>query len=185
MTLNYACLVLLFACTLPGRAAATVIAIGKVHGRRPGVLLVWLACTIATLAFSVWAGGAVGKHLAVVDRTVLACLAAMFAAMELLFVPMPRGLREPTHSLGALSLVLTVRQVTGAPFALLLGFAVASPMPMWTGIVGVTGALIAAVSIWIWGNRFTPGRILLARRTAALAVLIVAVVLALSGARIL
>src|SRR3546814_19039771 len=70
------------------------------------------------------------------------------AGLESMILAPRRDLREPTHSLGALALVLLAHQVTDAARFLVFGMGVGFAAPLASGAAGVIGGCVLAGFAW-------------------------------------
>lgn len=127
------------------RDQVTVAGLALRQGQRPGVLIVALLSAASTAVFAAWAAEVVLAELPPPARTIFAAIALGLAGLESMILAPRRDPREPTHSLGALLLVLLMHQVTDAPRFLIFGMGVGLAGPVPAGIAGVLGggALVA------------------------------------------
>src|SRR3546814_5120950 len=70
------------------------------------------------------------------------------AGLESMILAPRRDLLEPTHSLGALALVLLAHQVTDAARFLVFGMGVGFAAPLASGAAGVIGGFVLAGFAW-------------------------------------
>lgn len=131
---------------LGGRDQAAVAGLTARQGARPAVLAVGIVISIATAVAAAWGASLVAPMLAPPARLVLAAMALGLAGAESLLLSPPRRPAEPTHSLGALAVVLAAHQITDAPRFLVFAIAVATNAPIPAGLAGALGgaALLAA-----------------------------------------
>ena len=133
-----------------GRAQLTVARLAGALGSSGGLLLAALAAACVTsiaMGFAgAWLAGFVGQTAGIW----LVVLGIAFAAAELALPVRLAPPREPTRSLGAIALALTLRQIFDAPrwLALALGAALASPETAALG--GAAGSGLALLIGWNW-----------------------------------
>ena len=139
-----------FVATNGGRAQLLVARLARVLGRSQGLLLSALAASSGTMLLAVWLGSIARLQL---DNDLvgwLAALAILAASIELLWPIRMREAKEPTRSLGAISLVLITRQFVDAPR--LVVFAASTQLAPAT-ILALGGALGGGICLW-FGWRF-------------------------------
>lgn len=133
-----------------GRAQLTVARLAGALGSSGGLLLAALAAACVTsiaMGFAgAWLAGLVGQEA----RIWLVVLGIALAAVELAVPVRLATPREPTRSLGAIALVLTLRQIFDAPrwLAFALGAALASPDT--AALAGAAGSGLALFIGWNW-----------------------------------
>ena len=163
---------------LGARDQATVAALAERQGQRSALLLVALACCIATAALAAWAGSTVLPMLTPKARTILAAMALALAGAELLVIGGRRRPEEPTLSLGAVGIVLLAHQVTDAARFLVFALAVAAAAPLSAGAGGAAGGAVAVGAAWLAPEYFAGARLRTIRRAIGGVLLIVSAVLA-------
>ncbi len=127
----------------------TVAALSRNLGARPGVLLVAIGVCCISASLAGWAAMLIAPMMTAPARLFLAALALGFAGGETLVLSPGREPKEPTLSLGALTLVLLAHQLTDAARFLIFGIALAADaqMPAVLG-GGIAGILLLAAA---WG----------------------------------
>jgi len=123
------------------RDQVTLAGLSDVQGRRPAVLIVALFVCVLTAFLPAMAADLIAPMLPENARNFLAAMALGFAGLETLVLIPRASPREPTHSLGALALVLVGFQLTDAARFLIFGvaFATNAAVP-----VAIGGALASA-----------------------------------------
>ena len=157
------------------RDQMTIAALTRVQGPRFGVLAVGMALAAATCAFADYAAAQVLASLPLPARPVLAAVAITLAGLEsLILSPRREHPREPTHSLGALAIVLLAQQLTDAARFTLFGLAVGMGAPLAAGLGGGIAGLILVASAWAVPQAFATRAIRIARRLVGAVLLLVA-----------
>lgn len=130
------------------RDQATVAALVARQGRRPAVLVVALGCAVATAVVAALAARWLLGVLPPPARGIFGGIALAMAGIESLAVPARRAFREPTHSLGALALVLLAQQLTDAMRFVVFGLGVAMAAPFAAGAAGVLAGTALGALAW-------------------------------------
>lgn len=149
------------------------------QGRRLGVLVVAIACAVATAVFAAWAATVFSAMLPPPARIWFVAIALGMAGGEsLLFTPKPAP-REPTHSLGALALMMLAHQVTDAARFIIFGIAAGMAAPIVAGMAGALGGSTLVAAGWALPDLVTDRRARLVRRLVGAVLLIAAITIAL------
>lgn len=175
-------LLALLACAIAGFGARDQMALAGVvqrQGPRPGLLCTGVLVSCATAAVAAWAAMLVIPLLAPRARLMFAALALAFGGLEALLVSPRRKPAEPTHSLGAMILVLAAHQISDAARFLVLAVAVATQAPIPAAIGGAIGGSTMMALAWS-----TPGLgdwrgLKAVRRVAGVFLLVLALAIAL------
>jgi hypothetical protein len=167
-TMDQALIIMLasFAATFGGPAQATVATLQIALGRSLGLLLVACAASVLASLAMAYLGAAFSSQLIGGQRGLIVCGALVLGAMELAWPRRVAAPKEPTRSLGAIALVLFVRQIFDAPrwIAFAGGAALASGAPAaWGGAIGAGAAMLFA---WLLPRQFERHRLLRAVRLA-------------------
>ncbi|WP_379554376.1 hypothetical protein [Qipengyuania sp. DGS5-3] len=181
-----------FCTSLGGRDQRLVSALRDSFGASLPLLLTAWFCAFVSACVMAWAGHSLGIALigleqgeAVLFGTVTAvALQLLFGAIVLLgtavqlFWPVSSdALREPTRSLGALSIVMLMRQIFDPPRLTIFIIAMVLGAPLLLGFGGAIGACAALFIGWRRGNlslhRLREGRLVQGLRMAAGAVIVV------------
>ena len=143
---------------LGARDQMAVAALSRKPGPRPGVLLVAIAVCLVTAALAGWAAALIAPLMTAPARLFLAALALGFAGGEALVLSPGRDPKEPTLSLGALTFVLLMHQLTDAARFLIFGIALAAdarlPATLGGGLAGILllAAAWSAPEWFVWKN---------------------------------
>lgn len=169
----YLTLIAVLLAGIGARDQVTVAGLALAQGRRPGVLIVALACAVTTAVFAAGAARIVLAELPPPARTIFASIALGMAGLESMVLAPRRDPREPTHSLGALLLVLLMHQVTDAPRFLVFGLGVGLAGPVPAGLAGILGGCTLVTFAWAWPHLLeSPAARWLRRGVGALLVLV-------------
>jgi hypothetical protein len=168
---------------IAARDQMTIAALTRAQGQRFGVLATGLACAAASSAL---AGYAAAKFLGTIPfpaRPVLQAIALGLAGLESLILSPRRDPREPTHSLGALGLVLVAHQVTDAARFTLFGLAIGMGAPLAAGLGGGLAGLVLVAAAWALAPLFATRWIRAVRKVVGglLVVIAIAMFLAVRG----
>ncbi len=166
---------------LGARDQALVAALSRHQGPRPGVLIVAGVLGLLSAALAAWLALAVTPLLGPEARTFFAGLALLFAGGESLVLVPRREPREPSHSLGALAIILASQQLTDAARFLVFGIAVATSAPLPAGGGGALGGLVAVGAAWAFPEWFTHPRVRLVRRLVGAGLALVGAYVCLSA----
>lgn len=149
------------------------------QGKRPGVLFIAIGCALVTAAFAAWAATVFSTMLPPPARIWFVAIALGLAGGEsLLFTPKPAP-REPTHSLGALALLLLAHQVTDAARFIVFGITAGMAAPVVAGMAGALGGSVLVAVGWAVPEVVTSPQARLARRLVGALLVIVAITIAL------
>lgn len=130
------------------RDQVTIAALSKRQGGRPGILVVALLSALATAVFAAFAAHWMLGELPPPARTIFAAIALGMAGGESLLLAPRREFREPTHSLGALLIVLLAHQVTDAARFIVFGMGVGMGAPLASGAAGLLGGAVLVCLAW-------------------------------------
>jgi Ca2+/H+ antiporter, TMEM165/GDT1 family len=149
------------------------------QGRRPSVLVVAIACAVATAVFAAWAATVFSTMLPPPARIWFVAIALGLAGGEsLLLTPKPVP-SEPTHSLGALALLLLAHQVTDAARFIVFGIAAGMAAPVVAGMAGALGGGVLVAAGWASPKAVTSRTARMARKLVGALLLLTAIVIAL------
>ncbi len=133
-----------------------LVAALRVHlGPSNGLLAIAIFSAMATAAIAAWFGNTLASQLSADAATMFVALAMLLAAAECAWPNREREAREPTRSLGAIAIVLFLRQLTDASRFLIAAFAAAFASPELAGIGGAIGGSAAVAMGWAMGAQLT------------------------------
>ena len=168
-------LIAVFLTSLGARDQVLVAALSQRLNRHAGLLAVGSLTSIGTAIALAFAGVYVAQLLPENAKDMLVAIALVLASIELIWPVRPPKLGEPTRSLGAIAIVLLVRQWTDAARFLIFAFAAWSGL-VWPAAVGGALGGIAAVALgWMMAGDLTkkipvwPIRVVMALMTVCLA----------------
>lgn len=179
MAAFYLTLVAVLLSGIAARDQMTVAALTRAQGQRFGVLVTALAAAALTSALAACAASRVLATLPLPARPILTAIVIALAGAESLILSPRKQPREPTHSLGALALVLVAHQVTDAARFTLFGLAVGMGAPLAAGLGGGLAGLVLMAAAWAFAPAFAAPGIRRARQIVGVLMLLVAVILVL------
>lgn len=150
MAAFYLTLVAVLLSGIAARDQTTVAGITRAQGPRFGVLAVALAMTVVTSVLAAYVASAMLVTLPVPARPILSAIVLALAGAESLILSPRKPPREPTHSLGALGIVLLAHQVTDAARFTLFGLAVGMGAPLAAGLGGGLAGLLLVGAAWAY-----------------------------------
>jgi len=135
---------------LGARDMVLVARIARVNGSGGGLATLAIGSALVTSALAAAAAGWVVPLLAPDARVMLAAFALGLAGLESLVLRPGRRPQEPTHSLGAIGLVLFALQLTDAVRFIAFGLAAATAAPasVALGIGAGSAVLLSAATQW-------------------------------------
>lgn len=181
----YLTLIAVLLAGIGARDQVTIAALTRTQGPRPGVLIVACLAAIFTAAFAAWAAHVMLSELPPPARTIFAALALGLAGLESLILSPRRDPREPTQSLGALLLVLSMHQVTDAARFLVFGMGVGFAAPIPAGLAGGLGGCLLVAFAWFCPDLLATRAARMVRRLVGAALTLVAIAMFLSEIGIL
>jgi len=156
---------------------------GALGGRAGLLVAAWLGA-IAASALAGWAGTLLAPGMSPAAKAMFVAAALALAALELLFAHDRAVPVEPTHSLGAVALVLFAGQLTDAARFFVLALTVATGTPVFAAVGGALGSGAVLTAAWAlgrdWDSRL-PLRTVRRGVGAVFGVAAIAVVLAARG----
>ena len=161
------------------RDQVLVAGLVRAQGFRRGILLAGCAVSIVTAGFAGWAASLIAPLLTSDARLLLAAFALGLAGLEALVLRPGRSAAEPTHSIGALILVLAALQASDAARFLVFGTALAVNAPLQSAIGGAAGGMVLTGCAWAVPEMFTWQLLRRPRRVIGAALLLLAAVLAM------
>lgn len=140
---------------LGGRSARLTAAMAEALGQGAGLLAAGWLGAIATSAAAAWAGALLAPEMAPAAKAMFVALALALAAIELLVARDRAVPIEPTRSLGAITLVLVVGQLTDAARFFVLALAVATGAPVLAAAGGALGSGAVLSAAWAMGGEWS------------------------------
>jgi Ca2+/H+ antiporter, TMEM165/GDT1 family len=165
---------------LAARDQMTIAALTRRQGQRLGVLAVGTAVAALTCAGAAYVAGEVLRTLPPPARGILAAIVLAFAGLESLILSPRKEPREPTHSLGALAIVLLASQVTDSARFTLLGLAVGTGAPLAVGLGGGLAGLVLVGAAWALPQAFAGRGVRIVRRCIGALLLLAAIAMYLA-----
>jgi hypothetical protein len=180
----YLTLVAVLLAGIGARDQVTVAGLALRQGQRPAILVVALMTTAVTAVLAGYAAWFMLKQLPPPARTIFAAIALGMAGVESLVLAPRRNPREPTHSLGALLLVLLAHQITDSVRFVIFGMGVGLAGPIPAAAAGLLGGSLLVGFGWLRPD--LPGMPVArrVRRLIGLALALVALVIFLREVRI-
>lgn len=144
-----------FVASIGAKDQLLVARLANRNGLRVGLLVT--GCATATIAAGAmaWGGHTVAGLLPASGKTMLIGIALLVAALELFWPVQLREPEEPTHSLGAASIVLLARQIGDAGRFCVFALAAATGSPLLAGLGGALGGMAAIAIGWAASDTLT------------------------------
>lgn len=179
MSAFYLALLAVLLSGLGARDQITVAGLAQRHGRRFGILVSATIVVIATAIFAGWAATLIIPLMQPNPRVFLCAITLAFAAAELLLMKprVPKG--EPTHSLGALTIVLLTHQLTDAARFVVFGIAVGMNAPVPAAAGGALGGMVLLGWAWAMPQQLLHPRLRLLRRGVGVGLILIAAYVAM------
>ena len=150
-------------------------------GASYALLLLAVATAIATAFIAAWFGSTLAGQLSSDAATMFVAIAMLLAAVECAWPIRSRKPQEPTRSLGAIGIVLFLRQLTDASRFLIAAFAAALASPMLAASGGAIGGAAAVSLGWFLGERLERLPLRAIRLCLAAVLLLIAIWLGLTA----
>lgn len=135
-----------------GRDQLLVARLAATLGPNRALLALAMAVSTASAAAMAWAGASIAALLPGPAAQMLIAFALLAAAAELLWPVHFVRPREPTRSLGAVGLVLLVRQLVDAARFAVFALAAASVVAPLAGLGGALGGAVSLALAWTLGE---------------------------------
>jgi hypothetical protein len=162
------------AATFGGREAVRVARLSATLGGGTGLLAAcWIGCILAC-ALSAWLGAGIAAQLGPDAKAMLVAIALLLAGIELVVLRPGCAPAEPTHSFGAILIVLGAAQLTAAASFLVFALAGTTGMPWLAAAGGALGSGAVLTGAWSMGHEWETRVPLRAVRYAVAGLLIVA-----------
>jgi len=165
---------------IAARDQVTVAALVRRQGPRFGVLATSLVLAVGTCLIAAYAADRMLHVVPGPARPVLVAIALAFAGLESLILTPRANPHEPTHSLGALAIVLLAHQATDAARFTLFGLAIGTGAPWAAGSGGVLAGFALAAIPFAFPDAVASRGMRLARRAVGGLLLVVAISLFLN-----
>lgn len=138
-----------------GRAQRIVAQLSARLGRAVGVLLAAAGASALAAGAMAVLGASLHASLPAGAHAPLACAALLAAAIALVWPLRNRPLREPTRSLGAITLALVMRLSVDPPRLAVLAITIIGAAPWPVGMGATLGSGAALGMGWVLGERLT------------------------------
>lgn len=164
--------------SLGGRDQLLVARLSERLGQSQGLLAVGALVSAATAVIMAVSGYMIASMLPGPAKQMLVAFALLAAAVELFWPVKLADPQEPTRSLGAIGLVLFVRQIGDAARFAIFAFAAATVLAPMTAVGGAIGGTAALLLGWMMGAKLEQKlplraiRVVLGLALAAIAALI-------------
>lgn len=142
---------------LGARDMVLVARIARANGSGGGLVTLVVASALVTSALAATAAAWVLPMLAPDARVMLAAFALGLAGLESLLLRPGRNPAEPTHSLGAIALVLFALQLSDAVRFIAFGLAVATAAPASVALGTGAGSAALLFAATQWPERLADG----------------------------
>lgn len=138
--------------SLGSRDQLLIARISGTLGASAGLLVTGCVVAVITAVAMAYGGQYIAAMLPAAGKTMLVAFALMMAAAELAWPNTIGLIREPTRSLGAIALVLLVRQFGDASRFTIFAFAAATGTPWFAAAGGAFGGVLGVVLAWSMGD---------------------------------
>ncbi|MFN3864191.1 MAG: hypothetical protein ACK4RT_07910 [Erythrobacter sp.] len=175
-------LLLVFALALGGRDQWLVAQLSDRLGRRVPLLLTGIACAALSAVVMAWAGSEIATRLPRRAAQMLVAFALAIAAFELAWPAKFAAPREPTRSLGAVTIVLAARQVGDAARFAVFALAAWASLPATAALGGAIGGGAAIALGWsLGGESLAQAPLAIIRRVLAAGLVVAALFIGLNA----
>lgn len=164
---------------LGSRDQVTLASYSGTHTKRWSALVIAIVVSIGTAAFAGWAATMIVPLIGPAARVFLCAMAVAFAGAESLVIAPRASKREPSSSLGLLSLAMLFHQLTDAARFIVFGIAVAAQAPVTAAAGGALGGIVLVGAAWAFPGLVLHGRARLARRLLGVVFILVGAYLAI------
>jgi hypothetical protein len=167
------------AAMLAGRDAVRVARLRAGLGWVGPLAITVLLAALAGAGLAAWIAGEFSPWIKPNIKPLVVGLALGLAGLEVLLRMPPQNPREPTRSMGAITLVLLLGMVTDASGFIILSLAIATGEPLLAAIGGALGAIAVLGMAIIAGEDWQKLPLKLLRRIVGGGLLLAAIVIAL------
>jgi len=137
---------------LAGRDASRVARLRTSLGWGGPLLVTVMLAAFAGAALAAWIAGELAPLIPPQFKPVVVAVALGLAGLEVLLRAAPKQAKEPTRSMGAITLVLLLGMVTDASGFTILSLAIATGEPLLAAAGGALGALVVLVGAIVAGE---------------------------------
>jgi hypothetical protein len=137
---------------LAGRDAVRVARLRASLGWGGPLVVTVLLAALAGAALAAWIAGELAPLIPPDFKPVVVAVALGLAGLEVLLRAAPAEAKEPTRSMGAITLVLLLGMVTDASGFTILSLAIATGEPLLAAVGGALGALVVLVGAIVAGE---------------------------------
>ncbi|APE27954.1 hypothetical protein [Aurantiacibacter gangjinensis] len=169
------------AAMLAGRDAVRVARLKASLGWTAPLLVIIFVAALLGAALAAWIAGSLAPLIAPSYKPVVVAVALGLAGLELLLRSPPAKPREPTRSMGAITLVLLLGMVTDASGFIILSMAIATGELALAAAGGATAAIAVLVAALVAAEDWDTLPLDPVRRIVAAALILAAVVIVLVG----
>lgn len=167
------------AAMLAGRDAVRVARLRATLGWGGPLAITVLLAALAGAGLAAWIAGEFSPWIRPHIKPLVVGLALGLAGFEVLLRTPPESPKEPTRSMGAITLVLLLGMVTDASGFIILSLAIATGEPLLAAVGGALGAVVVLGAAIVAGEDWQLLPLKLVRRTVGGGLLLAAVVIAL------
>lgn len=140
------------AAMLAGRDAVRVARLRAALGWGGPLLVTAVIAALAGAALAAWIAGELAPLIPAAFKPIIVAVAIGLAGLEVLLRVPPAQPKEPTRSMGAITLVLLLGMVTDASGFTILALAIATGEPLLAAAGGAFGALVVLVGAIVAGQ---------------------------------
>lgn len=170
---------------LAGRDAVRVARIRAALGWGGPLVVTVLLAALAGAALAAWIAGSLIPVIPPQFKPVTVAVALGLAGLEVLLRSPPEKPREPTRSMGAITLVLLLGMVTDASGFIILSMAIATGEPLLAAAGGAFGAAVVLLGAIVAGEDWQALPLGAIRRVGGIGLLLVAVILVIFAQNLL
>lgn len=168
---------------LAGRDAVRVARLRATLGWGGPLVVTVLLAALAGAALAAWIAGSMIPLIPAAFKPLTVAIALGLAGAEVLLRAPPESPREPTRSMGAITLVLLLGMVTDASGFIILSLAIATGAPLFAAVGGAFGAVVVLCGAIVAGEDWQALPLKWIRRVVGTGLLLVAASIVLfSGA---
>jgi hypothetical protein len=164
---------------LAGRDAVRVVRLRATLGWTGPLIVTVLLAALAGAALAAWIAGSLIPLIPPAFKPVTVAIALGLAGGEVLLRAPPETPREPTRSMGAITLVLLLGMVTDASGFIILSLAIATGAPLFAAAGGAFGATLVLGAAVVAGEDWQALPLKWIRRAVGVGLLLVALAIVL------